>query len=277
MALAIDARAADDPRFAPAARLLSPNYRQLEDRERALHAELAALPLPPVSQQSERIGWHSHVFAQSQRDEMAAGRSGARAAVRFGDARAGGCRYGTYPGPGFGFPVRSASKCSTTGRFRNRACWRLSTVKIFRTREMRRSFYSPREPGTLCTADGDAALAAAIRHCSPWRSRDPAGEMNIAAEPRWRLATPTTTRPPGSRRMPRMGRRRWGAGQVMPTPGNGWHATIAKAADTVKWVQVDLGGDLPLDEVRLYPARPKDFPARRGFWLSRALSRRGGG
>jgi len=53
--------------------------------------------------------------------------------------------------------------------------------------------------------------------------------------------------------------------EVAPPPGNGWHAMIARSPDTLKWVQVDLGSELPLDEVRLYPARPKDFPARRGF------------
>jgi signal transduction histidine kinase len=33
----------------------------------------------------------------------------------------------------------------------------------------------------------------------------------------------------------------------------------------VKWVQVDLGAELPLEEVRLYSAEPTNFPARRGF------------
>ncbi|MEI9893296.1 MAG: discoidin domain-containing protein [Chthoniobacter sp.] len=53
--------------------------------------------------------------------------------------------------------------------------------------------------------------------------------------------------------------------EITPAPGNGWHARTARSADAEKWVQVDLGSDMPLDEVRLYPARPKDFPARRGF------------
>ena len=53
--------------------------------------------------------------------------------------------------------------------------------------------------------------------------------------------------------------------EITPAPGNGYHARTEKSADTAKWVQVDLGAEFPLDEVRLYPARPKDFPARSGF------------
>ena len=49
------------------------------------------------------------------------------------------------------------------------------------------------------------------------------------------------------------------------SPGNGYHSDIATKADTVKWVQVDLGQSLPLDEVRLIPARPVDFPDTPGF------------
>lgn len=46
---------------------------------------------------------------------------------------------------------------------------------------------------------------------------------------------------------------------------NGWHSAISKEQNTVKWVQVDLGGIFKLDEVRLVPARPSDFLERAGF------------
>lgn len=46
---------------------------------------------------------------------------------------------------------------------------------------------------------------------------------------------------------------------------NGWHSAITNAADQSKWVQLDLGNVQPLDEVRLYPAHPPDFPERTGF------------
>jgi alpha-L-rhamnosidase len=47
---------------------------------------------------------------------------------------------------------------------------------------------------------------------------------------------------------------------------NGFHAEVAKTADTIKWVQVDLGKSLPLESVRLYPAVPGNFgPKTPGF------------
>jgi hypothetical protein len=49
------------------------------------------------------------------------------------------------------------------------------------------------------------------------------------------------------------------------SPSNGYHSEIAAKADVVKWVQLDLGQTLPLDEIRLLPARPTDFRDTPGF------------
>src|SRR5262249_21160707 len=49
------------------------------------------------------------------------------------------------------------------------------------------------------------------------------------------------------------------------SPTNGYHSEFAPSADTVKWVQVDLGRSLLIDEIRLIPARPTDFPDTPGF------------
>jgi len=46
---------------------------------------------------------------------------------------------------------------------------------------------------------------------------------------------------------------------------NGYHGAILPEADTLQWVQVDLGESLPLERVRLVPARPVDFPDTPGF------------
>ncbi|OWK43009.1 discoidin domain-containing protein [Fimbriiglobus ruber] len=62
-----------------------------------------------------------------------------------------------------------------------------------------------------------------------------------------------------------------GQGIVGPPQGtersvtNGYHATVSPTADVLKWVQVDLGSELQVDEVRLVPARPSDFADRSGF------------
>src|SRR5262249_4372965 len=50
-----------------------------------------------------------------------------------------------------------------------------------------------------------------------------------------------------------------------PSPSNGWHSAIVARPDSVRWVQIDLGAVLPLDEVLLFPARPTDFRDTPGF------------
>jgi signal transduction histidine kinase len=47
--------------------------------------------------------------------------------------------------------------------------------------------------------------------------------------------------------------------------GNGWHSAISITADATKWVQVDLGSMRHIQEVRLIPAHPRDYPDRFGF------------
>jgi hypothetical protein len=49
------------------------------------------------------------------------------------------------------------------------------------------------------------------------------------------------------------------------SPSNGYHSHIEPEPSVTKWVQVDLGRSVALDEVRLVPARPTDFPDTPGF------------
>lgn len=46
---------------------------------------------------------------------------------------------------------------------------------------------------------------------------------------------------------------------------NGYHSGIVAKPDSTKWVQVDLGQRVPIDEVVLVPARPVDFADTPGF------------
>lgn len=50
---------------------------------------------------------------------------------------------------------------------------------------------------------------------------------------------------------------------------NGWHSAISSTADATKWVQVDLGSKQRVDEIRLIPAHPRDYPDRFGFGFPR--------
>jgi hypothetical protein len=49
------------------------------------------------------------------------------------------------------------------------------------------------------------------------------------------------------------------------SPSNGYHSAIETRPDVTKWVQVDLGASMPLEKIRLVPARPVDFPDTPGF------------
>ena len=46
---------------------------------------------------------------------------------------------------------------------------------------------------------------------------------------------------------------------------NGWHSLPVRSPDAACWVQVDLGVSRTLQEIRLIPAHPSDFPDRFGF------------
>ncbi len=49
------------------------------------------------------------------------------------------------------------------------------------------------------------------------------------------------------------------------SPSNGYHSQFASAADTLKWVQLDLGKVVSVDRVMLIPAFPTDWPDTPGF------------
>ncbi len=260
--------AAEEPWFAALARALSADYRQLGEREQTLRREREALPTVPVSQQSERLGWHSRFSPNAS-------------ATKWLQVDLGGVQefdavvlapvdvaYGSHPGPGFGFPVRFRVEVSDDATF---SAPRLLAalddtdfanpgitpvflptpgargrfVRLTATRLWFRGDQALLALGEMFVLRGERNLAGgAPAAVSDAYDNPPAWQPGNAADGQTVLGAPVT---------------------VMPTPGNGWHARTEKAADIVKWVQVDLGREFPIDEVRLFPARPKDFPARRGF------------
>jgi signal transduction histidine kinase len=50
-----------------------------------------------------------------------------------------------------------------------------------------------------------------------------------------------------------------------PAPTEGFQSLPAKQTEGMRWLVLDLGSEVPIDEVRLYPARAGEYPARRGF------------
>jgi signal transduction histidine kinase len=267
--LATVGRAVDETWFAPAARALSPAFRQIALREQLLRQELRTLPPAPLSQQSERVGYHSR-FASNPNVtkwlQLDLGRNQSFDAIVLVPVD---MAYGNRPGPGFGFPLRFRVETSDDPAFSEPRL-----VAAFDDVD----FPNPgSSPVFLPAPTGTAGRFIRITANRLWPRGDLAlfalGEVFVLRDgleigvgasvsvsdaydsaPTWEPSNATDGQsvlgPPV---------------QIVPTPGNGWHAQIAKSPDVVKWVQVDLGASIPLEEVRLYPARPKDFPARRGF------------
>jgi len=50
---------------------------------------------------------------------------------------------------------------------------------------------------------------------------------------------------------------------------NGWHSAISSTADATIWVEVDWGSKQHVEEIRLIPAHPRDYPDRFGFGFPR--------
>jgi signal transduction histidine kinase len=259
---------AQSPWLDSAARLFSPEYRRLADRDQSLRAELNRLPRPPISQQSERIGWHSR-FARGANAtkwlQIDLGHEQSFDSVTLVPVDA---PYAGDPGPGFGFPSRFRVETSTDAAFSEPrllvACddadfpnpgnrpVHLATpgaagrfVRITATRLWTHADLSLFALGEIFVwhAGSDIAAGAPVT-ASDTYNNEPVWEPANATDGQTMLGPPV---------------------EITAAPGNGWHAQPAKMPDVAKWVQVDLGTELPLDEVRLYPARPKDFPAHRGF------------
>jgi len=267
--LAVPNTRAEEPWwFQSAARQLSRDYRQVMDREGQLRAELMTLPKAPVSQQSERLGWHS-LFARSAN------------ATKWLQLDLGGqtefdsvvlvpvdVAYASYPGPGFGFPPRFRVEVSDDAAF--------SEPRLLAAFDDA-DFPNPGNSPVFLSTPGASGRFIRITATRLWPRGDTAlfalGEvfvlragLNVGAHAAVTVSDAYNNPPTWEPANATDGQSVLGPPVAIATaPGNGWHAQIARSPDVEKWVQVDLGAEMPLEEVRLYPARPNNFPARRGF------------
>ena len=267
--LALPAAQAQEKRWLePAAGALSRDYRQLVERDQKLRAELSTLPQAPVSQQSERIGWHS-LFARSANAtkwlQVDLGREEKFDAVVLVPVDVA---YGSHPGPGFGFPPRFRVEASDDAAF--------SEPRLLAAFDDA-DFPNPGNAPVFLSTPGASAQFIRITATRLWPRDELAlfalGEvfvlrdgLNVAAGAAVTVSDAYNNPPTWDPANATDGQSVLGAPvAITAAPGNGWHGRTMKSPDEMKWVQVDLGAEYPLDEVRLYPARPKDFPARRGF------------
>jgi len=260
---------------------LSAEYRGESRRISTLRSEIAALPTPPPGQQSERIGLHSTFSTTVNATkwlQIALDASQPFDAIALVPVDVA---YGAYPGPGYGFPVRFRVEVSDVPAF--------SAPRLLAAYDDA-DFPNPGDAPVFIPTAGASGKFIRITATRLWQRGDRAllalgevevlrGEINLAAlrpvtasdtyenAPAWQSSNATDSQsvlgPPIEQAESPSSFAH--SDFVISPPGNGWHSQIAHTPDSLKWVQVDLGKPMPLDDVRIFPARPKDFPARSGF------------
>lgn len=257
---------ADDARLpaSPAGglgRWFSGEVRTLEERRTRLLRELVRLPqsAPPTG---ARLGWHTKMLRSPDESVWVQVDLGRRVPV---DVIALVPAHGAAldaSGAGYGFPVRFRVEVADDAAFVRREIVADHTAA---------DVPNPRELPLVVSAGGRAARFVRVTVTKPRPRREDwvvalgelivlSGGRNVAAArpvkssnslaslPAWAEANLTDGQsllgPPVARE---------------PSPSNGYLAGQEASADLVKWVQVDLGRAVPIEEVRLFPARPADF------------------
>lgn len=251
------------------ARFFSADLRDLDRHTEALLGRLQQLPLPRGDQQSERLGFHSRFSSEPDSAtwlQVDLGEPEPLDAIVLIPCHVA---YGAHPGPGYGFPTRLRVEIS------NQPDFGIATVLLDSTAA---DFPNPGNLPVLIPAGGRSARYIRLIATQLWNRGDQyllalgelmalQGNLNLAAGAPVTSPFPYDNAPAWAPANATDGQSVLGPPVLdRASPGNGYHSTEAALhPDTNGWVQVDLGTALPIDEVRLFPARPRDFPARRGF------------
>jgi signal transduction histidine kinase len=255
--------------------LLSPEMRRLKDDAQELQRELRSLPPEPERQTTVRLGYHSGYnptqdsvewvdMDLQQTQEIDAIVLIATPSDSGGAAEAG-----------YGFPLRFRVEVSEDGRAAERVILVDHTQADFpnpgalpvylpvpglRARHLRLTATRlSREGERFFFSLGEVMVLSGGRNIAMGLDRDAFGNSRtMGAVPMWGLANLVdghiSCGPP-------LG--------TEPSPTLGYQSrmvTLRKEPNPApRWVQVDLGAAMPIDEVRLFPARPPAFAHRRGF------------
>jgi len=254
---------------------LSPELRQIEVEQHSLELALATLPPAPTLQLTQRIGYHSGYSSTPDTVEwveLDLRREEALDAVVLVPAASSG---GGVLAPGYGFPVRYRVEVSDSADHAGRTVIADQTTADFPNPGALPVYLSctghrarfVRLTATRLFRDGDRALLAmgeimllqGKRNLAARLSR---GDFNysrtLGALPVWGLSNLVDGHlalgpPEGTKPSPSLGfaSRRLNF-RLEPHPA-------------LRWVQVDLGKAVPIDEVRLFPAHPPEFAHRPGY------------
>lgn len=258
-----DATGAREPGFSDwLGRTFSAQARSLERRREALLQEIETLPQPAGSNTSMRLGWHTPGLPSPGTTVWVQVDLGAVHAVdRIALVAASGEIDGR-PAAGYGFPLRLRIEVSDDSAFASRMI-----VADFTAVDVP----NPGAMPLVVRGAGRRARFVRVTATQVWPRRDDwivalgeiivlAGNRNVAAGRPVHASHSAASRP------------MWDAVNLTdeqsvlgppvgpgPSPSNGYLAVQEPKPAVVKWVQVDLGREFALDEVRLFPARPTDF------------------
>jgi len=257
------------------ARFLSPEMRGLENETQATRSELRTLPPAPERETTARLGYHSGYRGMQDTVEWVEMDLGQNHEINAIVLIATPTDSGGAADAGYGFPLRFRVEISGDGNDAERVVVADHTSEDFPNpgvlpvylptsglsarhlritatrlaREGDRFFFSL---GEVMVLSGGSNVAIGL-------DRDAFGNSRtMGAVPMWGLANLVDGHiacgpPVGTRTSPTLGyQSRMVMLQREPDPAP-------------RWVQVDLGETLPIDEVRLFPARPPDFAHRKGF------------
>ncbi len=256
-------------------RFLSPEMRRLSVAEQALQDELQTLPPEPERQTTARLGYHSGYnptqdsvewvdMDLQQMQEIDAIVLIATPSDSGGAAEAG-----------YGFPLRFRVEASEDGRAAERVIIADHTqadfpnpgalpvylpVSELRARHLRiTATRLAREGERFFFSLGEVMVLSGGRNVAIGLDRDAFGlSRTMGAVPMWGLANLVDGHiacgPPVG---------------MEPSPTLGYQSRLVilkkEPHPAPRWVQVDLGANVTVDEVRLVPARPPDFAHRKGF------------
>ena len=137
----------------------------------------------------------------------------------------------------------------------------------------------PSSPASIAATGRIAAPSIAARRAALEEQRQAVARPLRALDAADREPRPAPPSParrarstPAPAKRERSARSESGAKTARPT------ATTRRSShkpEATAWVQVDLGASVPIEEIRLVPARPIDFPDTPGFGFPARFSRRG--
>ena len=249
-------------------RLVAPGWAEA-DATRAVHAAaLSRLPAAPHTQPTARLGYHSTFASQPAATKWLQIDLGAVRAFDSVVLVAAEAAEDATPGPGYGFPVRFRIEAADDEHFAEPRLVSDASES---------DFANPGALPVFLPCPGTAARYLRLTATRLAKRGDRwifalgemmvlAGGRNIAIGCPVRTADAYRAIPAWLPENATDGHSALGAPTASPASrSNGWHSGISRVPDAEKWVQVRLPQPVMIDEIRLYAARPADFPVRSGF------------